>query len=118
MKKCHDVIFIKNKRSLRFPYYQTIHFVLKYLSKIDNNKKGKARKITCKLLYERQIEVMQPNYWPLRGQIFPGDRGCDIYRQSAHEGGKVVSPMHLPHVSLRKNSSYSFLLQANLNPET
>jgi hypothetical protein len=30
------------------------------------------------------------------GRRFPGGRGSQIFRQSAHEGGKVVSPMHRP----------------------
>jgi hypothetical protein len=34
-------------------------------------------------------------------------------RQSAHEGGKVVSPMHLPLLTPRIYSWYSFLLEAD-----
>jgi len=37
-------------------------------------------------------------------------------RQSAHEGGKVVSPMHQPPLPLRKYSWYSFLLEAESTP--
>jgi len=36
-------------------------------------------------------------------------------RQSAHEGGKVVSPTHRPTLPPRKYSCYSFLLEANNN---
>ena len=46
-----------------------------------------------------------------------GDWGSQIFRQSAHEGGKVVSPTHQPPLSLRKYSWYSFLLEAGSNPE-
>jgi len=35
-----------------------------------------------------------------------------ISRQSVHEGGNVVRPMHLPPVPSRKYSWYSFLLEA------
>jgi len=37
-----------------------------------------------------------------------------ISRQSAHEGGKVVSPKHWPLLPLRRYPSYSFLLEAGL----
>jgi len=37
-------------------------------------------------------------------------------RQSAHEGGKVVSPTHLPSSTPRKCSQYAFLLGAELTP--
>jgi hypothetical protein len=42
----------------------------------------------------------------------PGGRGCQISRQAAHEGGKVVSPTDRPPLLPRKYSWYSFLLGA------
>jgi len=41
-------------------------------------------------------------------------------RQSAHQGGKAVSPMHQPPVSPRKYSWYSFLSQteSTLGPQS
>ena len=39
-----------------------------------------------------------------------------ISRQSAHEGGKVVSPMHRLPLPPRKYSWYSFLLEAESTP--
>jgi len=35
-----------------------------------------------------------------------------ISRQSAHEGGKVVSPTHQPLLPARRHPWYSFLLEA------
>ena len=42
----------------------------------------------------------------------PGRWGSQISRQSAHEGGKVVSHTHRLLLSPRKYCRYSFLLQA------
>jgi len=46
----------------------------------------------------------------------PGGRGSQISRQSAHEGGKDVSPTHRPFLPPRKYSWYSFLLEAESVP--
>ena len=37
-------------------------------------------------------------------------------RQSAHEGGNVISPTHRPRLPPRKYSWYAFLLEAESNP--
>ena len=42
--------------------------------------------------------------------------GSQISRQSAHEGGKAVSPTHRPPLPPRKYSWYSFLLEAESTP--
>ena len=39
-----------------------------------------------------------------------------IYRQSAPEGGKVVSRKHRPSLTLRKYTWYTFLLEAESIP--
>jgi len=46
----------------------------------------------------------------------PEGSGSQISRQLAHEGGKVVSPTHRPPLHPRKNSWYSFLLEAESTP--
>jgi len=43
--------------------------------------------------------------------------GFQISRQSALEGGKVVSPTHRPPLPPRKYSWYSFLLEAESTRE-
>jgi hypothetical protein len=52
-------------------------------------------------------------------QTWTGPEGYSglISRQLAHEGGKVVSPIHRPPLPPRKYSWYLFLLEADSNSE-
>ena len=45
-----------------------------------------------------------------------GFQDVEAPRQSAYEGGKVVSPTHWPPLPPRKYSWYSFLLEAQSTP--
>jgi hypothetical protein len=69
-------------------------------------------------IHSKSVKLWQSNPIPdldkpLGFQEFEVPR---ISRQSAHEGGKVVSPTHRPRLAPRKYSWYSFLLEAELTP--
>ena len=61
-------------------------------------------------------KVKQYHYRLGQAMRFPGGWGSQISRQSAHEGGKVVSPMQRLLLPPRKYSWYSFLLEAESTP--
>ena len=62
-------------------------------------------------------QVKQSLYRTGQALRAPEGSGCHTLRQSAHEGGKLLSPKHRPLLLPIKHSRYSFLLQVESTPE-
>ena len=52
--------------------------------------------LQVKVKAKAKVKLKQLLYMPGQPLGVPGGRGSQISRQSAHEGGKVVSPKHRP----------------------
>ena len=61
-------------------------------------------------------KAKQSHYRPVQAQRVPVGSGSHIWRQLAHKGGMVVSPMHQLPLPPKKYSFYSFLLEAESTP--
>ena len=65
---------------------------------------------------QQDTKVKQSHYRPGHALRVPECWGSQIWRQSAHVGGKVGSPTHWPPLPPRKYFWYSFLLEAVWTP--
>ena len=54
------------------------------------------------ILYYKKVTVKQSRYRPGQVQMVSGGRGSQISKESAHDGGKIVSLTHWPPLPPRK----------------
>jgi len=73
--------------------------------------------VTLPISRTLSIPVSSPSiYSPGRLWGFQEVEGPSISRQSAHEGGKAVSPTHRPRLHPVRYTCYSFLVKAESTP--
>jgi len=82
-------VFIVLAGTLQLPwlrFFRAFSSLVRQMSGYNSQRRGTARK----------VNVKKPHYRPGQALRVPWGWGSQISGQSAHEGGKVVSPTHRP----------------------
>jgi hypothetical protein len=92
------------------PRAVSLHMLAQRLEKFETTFVGSTEQMYCSKLCFTKVTGLDRSLGLQEVQT------RRISRQSAHAGGKVVSPTHRPPLPPRKFSWYSFLLDAESTP--
>jgi hypothetical protein len=92
---------------LQINAFQEVHRFFPFVLLVRAACRRRVRSIGRIILAGVKVKINQSLHRPEQALMIPGGWDFQISWQTAHEGGKVVSPTHRPSLPLRKYSWYS-----------